>query len=154
MKVVRDVKEETKQVASTSNNDDLCLMLKYVGLGNAAGNIGNSCFIMACDALKEDEFFVREVHGLNQSTSTDGSSKGWLYMSKTKAGSPSLWAHYFTNVLIPTIDKSRAQYDDDCTDVDEVLRRAFLMSDGEAIIMNAVFTPMLYKVSDRRLSII
>ena len=69
MTVVRDLGEETKQVCSISNHDDLCLMLKYVGLGNAAGNIGNPCFIMACDALKEDEFFVREVNGLSQSTS-------------------------------------------------------------------------------------
>ena len=68
--IVRDLGEDVKQVCSVSNHDDLCLMLKYVGLGNAAGNIGNPCFIMACDALKGDVFFVREVDGLSSSTST------------------------------------------------------------------------------------
>ena len=73
----------------------------------AAGQIGVPCFIIACDAMEEDDFFVQKVSALSSSYSTDCTQEGWVYICKTKAGNRALWQHYFTQVLLPIIVTSR-----------------------------------------------
>ena len=100
--------------------------------------------------MEEDEFFVQKVSALSSSYSTDCTQEGWVYISKTKAGNRALWQHYFTQVLLPIIITSRKAHErrnpasEDGSPLPFNLKaRSMLCSDGEAIIMNAVFTPFV-----------
>lgn len=111
------------------------LLVKYFGLGNAAGNIGPTVLIIAIKDMPDEEFFVQEVVGLTN-TSTIG-ERGWLYFCKTKGGTASMWRHWFTNVCIPTI-KNAAEISN-LLDENGDRFRNFLSTDGEACILNEAF---------------
>ena len=98
--------------------------------------------------MEEDNFFVQKVSSLSSSYSTDCTQEGRVYICKTKAGNRALWQHYFTQVLNPIIVTSRkAHQRGNAVSVDgsplpfNLKARSMLCSDGEAIIMNSVFTP-------------
>ena len=89
------------KVTSVNSSGELNLLVKYFGLGNAAGNIGPTVLIVAIKDMPDGQFFVQEVTGLT-STSIVG-DRGWLYFCNTKGGTASMWRHWITNICIPTI---------------------------------------------------
>ena len=102
--------------------------------------------------MEEHEFFVQKVSALSSSYSTDCTQEGWVYICKTKAGNRALWQHYFTEVLLPIIVTSRKAHEraaGNTVSADgpplpfNLKTRSMLCSDGEAIIMNALFTPFV-----------
>ena len=125
----------TMKVTSVSSSGELNLLVKYFGLGNAAGNIGPTVLIVAIKDMPDDQLFVKEVIGLT-STSTVG-DRGWLYFCKTKGGTASMWRHWFTNVCIPTIKNAADVLD--IKDEQGIRYRSFLSTDGEACILNEAF---------------
>ena len=97
--------------------------------------------------MGDEDYFSQLVAGLSSSYITDSNQEGWVYICKTKAGNRGLWLHYFKEVLIPIITKSRECHrrantvSPDGAPLPFSLKcRPMLTSDGEAIIMNTIFT--------------
>jgi transposase len=101
--VFRGVGDHT-QVASLDVSSDLSLLVKLFGLGNAGGEIGPLTAIISIKDIPEDKFFVREVNCFT--CSSEIGSSGYVYLARSKGGCPGLWRHWFTNVCVPSIEKS------------------------------------------------
>ena len=104
--VVRDKGATDSQVTSVNTPSDLDLLVKYFGLGNAAGEVSPPAMIVAVGTMPENTYFAMRLKGLSHSTAVGES--GWLYLTKTKGGCAEMWKHWFMNIYIPFIKSSNA----------------------------------------------
>jgi hypothetical protein len=100
---------EQENVVSSTTVHDLDIFIKWMHMGSAAGESADPVFIIAVDKMPEGEFFYRSVKKMGNSMNTG--SVGHLYICKKRAGTASMWRHWFLNVVIPTIKKTRDYYD-------------------------------------------
>jgi hypothetical protein len=127
-----------RQVTSHLAGGELNLLVKYFLIGNAAGQLGDPCFIIAVgDKMPADEFYAEYVLGIANNDRSD--QRGWIYFCSTKGGNAAMWHHWFKEVCIPCIKKASDLFD--LKDPDGVRYRNFLSTDGEACILNEAFDP-------------
>lgn len=101
--------EDQENVVSSTCVHDLDIFIKWMHMGSAAGESANPVFIVAVDKMPESEFFYRCVKNMGNTVGID--SVGHLYICKKRGGTPTMWRHWFLNVVIPTIDQTREYYD-------------------------------------------
>jgi len=135
-----DVKR-LKEVKSKNVKASLPFGIKWMNLINAAGENGSFVGVIAVKEMPDDQFYYEEVNDIGL-TSKIG-DKGHLYFSKTRAGTATMWQHYFKTIVCPTIKESNdVHYNDDCDNIplderhptDPPTFKNFLSSDGEDII--------------------
>jgi hypothetical protein len=105
--VFRETGDPHKQVTTTtggSANGELALLVKSMCLGNAGGEIGTTMFMYALPTMADDKFFTCEVRGLSNSSSIG--AKGRVYIAQTRGGTPAMWRHMFTEVILKDIKAS------------------------------------------------
>jgi len=83
-------------------SNDLGVFIKWIYLCNAAGHSGPLVLILAAPDMPEGEFFYRKVQGL--SSSSNFQEYGHIYICNSRAGNGALWAHWFENIVIPTVE--------------------------------------------------
>jgi len=82
--VFREKGERHRQVTTHLAVEELNVLVKYFLIGNAAGQLGDPCFIVAVPNMPENKFYVEYVLGLSNNDRIDQS--GWIYFCKTKGG--------------------------------------------------------------------
>ena len=81
------------------------MLVKFIGLGNAGGEIAEPTAIISVSGFGENEFFAERIKTFTaSSTSTEG---GWLYAAKSRAGCAAMWQHWFSNHVVPSINISK-----------------------------------------------
>lgn len=103
-------KGDKKPVTSSDVPGELNLLVKMMLLVNAAGQAAPLTIIIAVKDMEEDSYYCEYVTGLTNNTAVG--SGGWIYFCRTKAGTGSLWKHWFLNVAIPCIASSANVYND------------------------------------------
>lgn len=102
--VVREKGQLDHQVTSSSVPGELNLLVKYIGVGNAAGEIASPSIIIAIPSLHENDWHVEMVRGFYHNSSIAG--MGYIYFAQTKCGTAELWRHWFTFAVIREIELS------------------------------------------------
>ena len=137
--VYRPVGSKYHQVTSTEINSDLIILVKDMALGNARGDIGEPCFIISVPGWEDpDTFFHMQVPGLSRSGSPFD-KHGHIFFCRSKCGNKALWNFWFLHVSIPWITSAMNIYK--CVDfISRLPQMAFLKMDGEAIILDCLFS--------------
>mmetsp|Transcript_33448 Transcript_33448/g.73683 ORF Transcript_33448/g.73683 Transcript_33448/m.73683 type:complete len:787 (-) Transcript_33448:812-3172(-) len=129
--------EERATLNDSTYSASLNVLVKWVHMNNAAGEMGPVTLVLTMPGMKEDDFFAKKVKGITGSPEIG--SSGWIYFAKKRCGTGPMWKHWFLNVVIPTLVACRTFHDfkDEC---DKNMRMIF-STDGEACVLNEVFTP-------------
>lgn len=80
------------------------VLVKFIGIGNAGGELGEPIAVIAIPSMDENVFFAERVKTFSTSSFTEG---GWIYCAKKRSGTPEMWRHFFTNVVVGSIKQSR-----------------------------------------------
>ena len=136
-----ELNDYEKKFDSTNIPTSMAILVKWIQLCNAAGEMGPLTLLAAMPGLPEGKFFVRKVRGLSQTNNIV--DEGWLYFCNTRAGNAELWQHWYINVVQMTLSLTREAYA--LNDEYNEPLRIFFTTDGEAIIMNEAFTSRVYE---------
>jgi len=71
-----------------------------MALISAAGEFGETVFIVAVDDMSVGEFYVCDVNLLSFNL-------GKLYFCNSRAGNAALWKHWLLHCVIPTLETCR-----------------------------------------------
>jgi hypothetical protein len=116
---------------SLVGDDTLDIFIKWMHMGAAAGLAVPFVLLVAVDALKPDDFIVFEVPGLTYSAVPG--TVGYLCFTKTRAGNAKFFEWFITKIAIPAVSDTRSFH--------KLKSRAFVSCDGEAIVLEQVFSP-------------
>jgi hypothetical protein len=95
-------------VASDTVQSSLGVLIKLMHVVSGSGHKGRMVVVIAVKEIPENEFYVSEVKGLHNTT--DLTTNGYLYASRTRAGNPKMWTHFFLSVIIPFVTYLRETY--------------------------------------------
>jgi hypothetical protein len=139
-----DTEEEVSDTTHRSDNrgsktrsisNDLPFAIKVGALINAGGEKGPAIMIISTPKMPEGEWHVEEVKGLG--FTCEIGQVGYLYFSKTRCGTKSMWNDVFKRCILPTIKKSNDYHQ--TKDINGQFCRNFFSTDGEDIIISNAY---------------
>lgn len=122
--------EGDERPVSLVDDETLDIFIKWMHMGSASGQAIPFVVLVAIDGLKPDEFKVFQVPGLSYSAVPG--TVGYLCFTKTRAGNAKFFSWFLNEIAIPSVANTRAFHQSDS--------RAFVSCDGEAIILEQVFS--------------
>jgi len=98
-------KDDHSLLTSLGTAAELAIFIKFMALISAAGEFGETVFIVAVDDMSVGEFYVCDVNLLSFNLGVG--SKGKLYFCNSRAGNAALWKHWLLHCVIPTLETCR-----------------------------------------------
>ena len=108
--------------------------IKCMQMSSAAGECSPFVAVVSVPNFSETDWHVERIIGLS---SRNASDVGYVYFSRNRCGNEDMWAHYFKNIVVPTIKESSERHQS--RDRDGNICRQFFSTDGEAIIMKNAY---------------
>ena len=101
-------KEQDCKMLTSAGKQAMPILLKYFGLGSAAGKTGRAVIVAAVDSVPADECYPLQIPGLAGSNMQG--DFGWLVLMKTRQPNAKFLDWYTREVIVPFVEQQREDF--------------------------------------------